>query len=522
MNRRDLIKSTLMAAGAASTRGVAAPETLPSGQKPPQRKHSFPVAPRKTDGGRAPNILWVVTDQQRFDTLGGVGNPVIHTPNLDTFMTESVTFNNAFVQCPICAPSRGSFMTGRYPHTDGLRANGQRIRPTERLVSRILADQDYACALAGKLHLSPCGVGRVENRIDDGYEVFSWSHDISNSWPLQNQWVNWLRENNVPYPRPPAGYKDPVWGMPIDPKYTQTAWCCDEGIRFLRGQKNFNPWLMSVHIFQPHHPFWPTAEYLSHYDPNRMPKPAYREGELENKPIFQKIDHKGAYGGNDLSFADTSAGEHQKITAAYYAMIGQVDTDFGRLMRALEESGQADNTIVIFMSDHGEMLGDHGLYLKGPFFYDCLTRVPLIIRWPGKYKANLRLDALVELIDIAPTMVEAAGIPIPSGMQGQTLRPLLTGETTEGRDSVYTEFFDANALYETPPMAASVRTHTHKVSFYANTQSGELYDLTKDPGEFQNLWNSPQHKDIQAEMMTTLATRMIGTVDPAPERQSWW
>ena len=521
MNRREMIRSTLLAAGAVTARGAIAEEVLPSKQQT-ETKHSYPLPPREINGERMPNILWVITDQQRFDTIGALGNPLIHTPNLDKFITESVTFTNAFVQCPICAPSRGSFLTGRYPHTTGLRANGQRIRETERLVPRILADEHYACGLAGKLHLSPCAGGRVENRIDDGYQVFEWSHDVSDQWPGQNQWYVWMRENGIPLPKPPAANGEHVWGMPMDPKNTQTAWCCDEGIKFIRGQKNFNPWLMSVNIFQPHHPFWPTAEYLAHYDPAKMPKPAYQEGELSNKPLFQEVDHKGAYGNTALSFAKTSDEEHRKITAAYYAMIEQVDTDFGRMMKVLEDTGQADDTIVIFMSDHGEMLGDHGIYLKGPYFYDCLTRVPLIVRWPGKYKAGLKVDAMVELIDIAPTLVEAAGIPIPSGMQGRSLRPLLTGETSEGRDSVYTEFYDANALYAPPPMAASVRTRTHKVSFYGNLQTGELYDMEKDPGEVHNLWNSSQYKDVQAEMMQRLVTRMIGTIDPLPERVSFW
>src|SRR6185312_8851453 len=303
---------------------------------------------------------------------------------------------------------------------------------------------------------------------------------------------------------------------------TQTAWCAEVANEFMRKQKGATPWLMSVNIFQPHHPFFPTEEYLSHYDPAKMPNPAYKEGELEHKTPFQQLDHTGAYGGTALSFTKTSPEDHRAMTAAYYAMIEQVDTEVGHMLQTLDETGQTDNTIVIFMSDHGEMLGDHGIYLKGPYFYDCLTRVPLIVRWPGKYKAGLKVDAMVELIDIAPTLVEAAGIPIPSGMQGRSLRPLLTGETSEGRDSVYTEFYDANALYAPPPMAASVRTRMHKVSFYGNLQTGELYDLEKDPGEVHNLWNSSQHKDVQAEMMQRLVTRMIGTIDPLPERVSFW
>ncbi len=514
MNRRDLIKNVLMSSGMLAY-GVAEAQNT---RRLPKHQ-SFPSPPVKTSGERMPNILWVCTDQQRFDTIQGLSNNLIRTPNLQKFMSESVTFTNVFCQTPICSPSRASFLTGRYPHVTGLRANGQRIRETERLVPRILADFEYTCGLAGKLHLSPCRGGRVEDRIDDGYEIFHWSHDISDGWPLKNEWRVWLDHQGIKLPKFPV---QDVWGMPIDPKYSQTAWCSDMAIQFMRQQREFNPWMFSVNIFQPHPPFFPTAEYLSHYDQAKMPNPAYQEGELGNKPIFQTVDHNGAYGGTSTSFTRTSPEEHRRMTAAYYAMVEQVDTEMGRMLRVLEETGQADNTIVIFMSDHGEMLGDHGIYQKGPYFYDCLTRIPLIIRWPGHVKADLKADALVELVDLAPTLMDAAGIPIPSGMQGRSLIPLLTGKETTHRDSVYIEYFDANATYEIPPMMTSVRTAKWKLNFCDKPKMGELYDLEKDPGEFHNLWNNPHYKDTQEMMLQTLVSRMIETTDPLPERHSWW
>ncbi len=516
MNRREWIKSALLSAGA-----ISSGSALPQEQVPGKQEHSsFPPPPRKTSGEPMPNILWICTDQQRFDTIQGLSTSIVKTPNLEKFMGDAVTFTNAFVQTPICAPSRGSFLTGRYPHVTGLRANGQRIRPTERLVPRILADYEYTCGLAGKLHLSPCFGGRIEDRIDDGYEVFHWSHDISDQWPGRNDWYVWLERQGVKLPKFPA--QQHVWGMPIDPKYTQTAWCADMAIQFMRQQRSFNPWMFSCNIFQPHHPFYPTEEYLSHYDPAKMPDPAYHEGELGNKPVFQTIDHNGAYAGGDISFAKTSAEEHRNITAAYYAMVEQVDTEVGRMLQVLEETGQAENTIVIFMSDHGEMLGDHGMYLKGPYFYDCLTRVPLMIRWPGRFKGGTKVDSLVEMVDLAPTLLEAAGIPVPSGMQGRSLMPLLTGQSKEHRDSVFMEYLDANAAFAIPPMMTSVRTQNWKLTLCDKPRSGELYDLEKDPGEFTNLWNDPHHKDSQEMMLQKLVARMIETTDPLPERHTTW
>src|SRR5258708_6775551 len=265
MNRRELIKNAVLSAGALGASASDAAQQLTGSARAEaraeeRRERGIPPSPRK-NGGEAPNILWICTDQQRFDTLQGLSNSLIHTPNLARLMEQSVTFTNVFVQTPICSPSRGSFLTGRYPHSTGLRANGNYIRSTELIVPKILADNGYTCGLSGKLHLSPCAGSRAEpdERIDDGYKLFEWSHDITNSWPGKNAWRNWLNQQGVKIP--PAPPKQPVWGMPIPFKFTQTAWCAEVANKFMRDQKGKKPWSMSVNIVQPHHPFCPTEEY---------------------------------------------------------------------------------------------------------------------------------------------------------------------------------------------------------------------------------------------------------------------
>jgi len=474
--------------------------------------------PRRTDGSEMPNILWICTDQQRYDTVAGLNNSHIRTPNLRRFMEQSVTFTHAYVQNPVCSPSRASFLTGRYPHTTGLRANGQRIRESETLVTRVLADAGYECGLVGKLHLSPCAGGLVEDRIRDGYHRFWWSHGLPDAWPGHNMWRVWLQSQGVAWPAP--GSDNPAWGVPIDPRFTQTAWCSETAIRFMREQARFRPWLISVNFFQPHEPFWPARDYFDRYDPEKIPPPAYRPGELDAKPVYQRIDHQAASGGRNLSFTRTDDLTHRRITAAYYAMIEQIDYEFGRMLAALEDTGQAGNTVVVFMSDHGEMLGDHGIYLKGPYFYDCAMRVPLMIRWPGRFQAGRKTDALVEMVDVAPTLLEAAGIPVTPGMQGKPLTKLLRGETETHRDSVYMEYYDSSQPYDPPPMATSVRTRNRKLTVYHSLGAGELYDLERDPGEFNNLWPNAGARPMREEMLLKLIDRMAGTVDPLPIRKS--
>ncbi len=518
MKRREMFKDMLAAPLAASQASEEKPD---AGQAVTLPRVNMMQRPRGADGREMPNILWITADQCRFDTIEGLNNAYIHTPNLKQLMGEGVTLTHYAVQCPICSPSRAAFLSGRYPHTTGLRANGQRISPSERLVTKILADAGYECGLVGKLHLSPCEGGRVEDRIDDGYDQFFWSHDISNQWPGENMWRVWLDSQGVKWPTPPPHAH--VWGVPIDQKYTQTAWCADKAIDFMRQERAFRPWLMSVNFYQPHHPFFPTKEYLKRYDASEMPLPKYREGELKSKSPYARTDHEGAYGGTGISFAKTNHQTHREIKAGYYAMIEEVDHEIGRMLAALKETGQDQNTIVIYSSDHGEMLGDHGIYLKGPYFYEALIRVPFIIRWPGKYKSGRKSDALVEEIDVAPTLLEAAGVPVPFRMQGRPLTKLLKGETDEHRTSVYSEFYNSNFSYSPPPWTTMVRTKRYKLTVYHSLGGwGELYDLEKDPSEFENLWEEPRARGVKAEMHALLVARMSETVDPHPMQECNW
>lgn len=517
------MKGTLLAAGAIGSGGALAPEILAQadGQQTPEvqalieRKNAAEV-PHRTGKEPMPNVLWICPDQQRGDTIRALGNPLINTPHLDKLVSQSVSFTNAYCQTGICCPSRGSFMTGRYPRETNLKSNAEYIRPTEKLVSRWLADQGYDCGLAGKLHLSPCDHDFVEKRIDDGYREFWWSHDLADRWQGKNMWRQWLAANGKSWPTPPKEvHETEVWGVPFDPRYTQTAYCSQMAIDFMRQKRApGKPWMMSVHCYQPHSPYYPTEEYMQRYDPAKMPAPAYKAGELDNKPSYQQTDHQGAYGGHGKSFAKESDKDHRLTTAAYYAMIEQVDTEVGRMMATLDELGMADNTIVIFHSDHGSMLGDHGIYEKGPYFYDSLMRVPLIMRWPGKFKADLRIPSMVELVDLAPTVLESAGLTIPAGIQGKSLLPVLSGQTTAHRPSAYMEYYNAVAKYRPDPMATGVRTDKWKVTYWQSLGTGELYDLTTDPGEVNNLWGTAKAKDAQQEMMMLLSARMIQSTDP--------
>ncbi|MFD1673890.1 sulfatase [Alicyclobacillus fodiniaquatilis] len=472
-----------------------------------------------------PNVLWICTDQQRFDTIGGFNNQVVQTPNLVRLMKSGMTFNYCFSQSPVCTPSRASFLTGRYPRTTRTRQNGQSIPTDEVLVPRLFADSGYSCGLSGKLHLSACHPSVCEGperRINDGYTVFHWSHHPNPDWET-NAYIQWLSQNGVEFS--PKRYQNSKYvqtSVPIE--WHQTTWCANKAIEFFTNRRS-EEWLFSVNFFDPHHPFDPPQELLEKYLARLgdMELPNYVPGELANKSIFQNIDHQGAYGSyQSFVYDEMSPDDHRMVRAAYYAMIELIDIQVGRMLDALSDTGQLENTIVVFMSDHGEMLGDHGIYWKGPYFYDPAVRVPLIMAGPG-IERNKVSEALVELVDLAPSLLDAVGLPRHDGLQGQSLWPLLTGETASaGRTSVYSEYYDAMPWHRNPsPRATMVRTTTHKLVRY-HDQNTELYDLKIDPTETTNRWDDPSCSEIKLALLQIMADRMAETVDPLPRRIAMW
>lgn len=463
-----------------------------------------------------PNILWICTDQQRWDTLHALGNPYIHTPNLDRLVGEGIAFSHAFCQSPICTPSRASFLTGRYPSSVHACMNGnERWSEAAPLVTKLLKDVGYDCGLAGKLHLAGAA-GRVEPRpADDGYRVFHWSHDPRGGmWPeADHAYARWLAARGVNLDELHAT------GATIPAQLHQTTFCTEMAVEFLSQQRD-GPWLFSVNVFDPHAPFDPPADYLARYDPESLPGPLFRESDLAQQTALADIDFQNP-GRRPEAF------QARQVQAAYYAMIEHMDTNVGRLLDALEATGQRQNTVVLFMSDHGEMLGDHGLLLKGCRFYEGLVRVPMIWSWPGQFPAGRISDALVELTDIAPTLLGLAAAPIPAEMQGRSLLPILNGtaELHRHRDSVRCEYYRAlnSTLAERAGFqgayATMWRTRQHKLVTYHGHSLGELYDLAADPGEFENRWADPAYGEVRFRLMQESFAALAFAVDLGPPQR---
>lgn len=467
-----------------------------------------------------PNILWLCTDQQRFDTIGALNNPSVSTPNLDQLVSEGVAFDYTYCQSPICTPSRASFLTGMYPGVLHWTRNGNESAPADHppLVTKTLADNGYRCGLIGKLHLTSA-YGRIEERTDDGYTYWQYSHGPRDDWEEGHDYADWVRDRGKVL----GEIADDPDGIPEE--LHQTTWCAEKTIDFIRESAG-QPWLASVNIYDPHPPFNPPKAYRDLFDPAEVPAALFRDSDFDQQRKLAAVDFQSEVRNPDQLDLKSRYGPEEGrnnasvLKAAYYAMIKLVDTQIGRMIEALEEAGQRENTVIIFTSDHGEMLGDHGLIQKGCRFYEGLVRVPLVISWPEKFRQGFVSSDLVELTDLAPTLLELAGLPVPSAMQGRSLLPILTGTGEPGghRDFVRCEYYDALKQPD-GTFATMYRDRRHKLVVYHGHGLGELYDLDNDPGEFVNLWDDPDHAEVRQELLwRSFDSSVLGGIDVGTPR----
>ena len=441
-----------------------------------------------------PNILWYCTDQQRFDTIGALGNQHVMTPTLDALVAEGVAFSHAFCQSPICTPSRSSFMTGMYPARVHNTRNGNESFPGyPPVITKLIAESGYRCGLIGKFHLQSAG-HRTEPRIDDGFSYWKFSHAPRDDWRQGHDYADWVREQ--------GGDLDAMRASEahVAPEMHQTTWASECAIDFISKQSDSDqPWLLNINVYDPHPPFIPPKVYADRFDQAEMPGPHFRLSDLQQQKKLATVDFQDRL---------RTPAEHDahRVQALYYAMIAMIDDQFARILEGLDQSGQRDNTVIIFTSDHGESLGDHGLMFKGCRFYEGLVRVPLIFSWPRRFKTGLVSQALVELLDMTSTLMELCGLECPDYMQGQSLIPILRGQAdpTKLRPFVRSEYFDALDTHFTGgsgTLGTMYRTESHKLCMYHDKNLGELYDLENDPWEFDDLWDSPDHQPIKHQLI---------------------
>ncbi|PIX48616.1 MAG: hypothetical protein COZ57_05025 [Armatimonadetes bacterium CG_4_8_14_3_um_filter_66_20] len=456
-----------------------------------------------------PNILFIHTDQQRWDTLAANGNSVIRTPNLDRLAAEGTNFDHAFAQNPVCMPSRVSVLTGQY--CSALRITHMAVTVPEDTVTlpAMLRNYGYHNALIGKLHFLPHS-NRDHREVHPAYGFHHLElsdepgcyEDAYRAWvrrkapdqldfvslglpPVTEHWQRLLGvRDGIRHPEREARKARPFPGRS---DVTQAAFVGEQTIEYLRRHKD-DTFFCFAGFYSPHSPWVAPQEFLDLYDPADVPIPTFPP-DMDAK---RTADH----------FSDE---ELRSVTQGYYAMISEVDHWVGRLLDTLEELGLADNTIVVFTSDHGEWLGEHLRYGKGHWAPDVVSRVPLLFRVPEALggAAGRRVSDLVECVDLVPTLLRLAGVPIPPQVQGDQLPVPADCTTCEG---------DSLALCEHHGWR-SLRLPGFR---YVAEASGveRLYDLDTDPWEYRDVAADPTYAGALADARKALLGRMLRIEQP--------
>lgn len=447
-----------------------------------------------TDVPDRPNILLIHSDQHRADTLGVNGHPMVQTPNLDALAASGVNFTRAYTPVPICSAARACLLTGAWSHTHKCLAipRPAMFRPAlEHLpvLTQMLHDAGYYVGWTGKFHCEVVG-GPTDHGVDEYV-------------PL-GDYRKWREGEGIP-PAP----RDHKWfgdvDTPCPPEKGPLAWQADQVIRQMTQAKPGQPWLVRWDPVQPHLPCNPTQPFADMYPPDQIePWPSFPDA-LENKPRVQQRQRR-IWGIDNWPWE-----KFQPIVARYLAVISELDHNIGRVLAELEARGLADNTLVIYSTDHGDFCGGHGQLDKHFSMYDDITRVPLMLRWPGKIdKPGDDCDAFVSNeLEMARTICSAAQIPVPETFVGQDLLELANGQA-EARDDIFVQYFGT----ETGAYDSRMVTDARYKYVYNPVTFDELYDLEADPGEIVNRIDDPAMAQTLRRLRRRLVEWMQETDDP--------
>jgi len=451
-----------------------------------------------------PHIILIMTDQQRFDTIAAWGHEYMVTPHMDRLVREGVSFHQAYCPGATCIASRAAMFTGMYAHNTG--AYSFHRWAHHRNWVQDLADHGYWCVNIGKMHFSPRDVpGGFHERVivENPTNMTHLRGGADDDWGRFLQYHGQERPNE-------RNQTDPGWlgkyqGVPwhLEERFHSDVFIGDSAVAWIRNYQGDRPLFLQVGFTGPHEPWDPLPRHLDLYADKEMPPRVLREGELDEKPPQHRAHQRfhattGHESQIDLSGADENDIAHMR--RHYYAKITTVDEKLGEVLRALDERGWLDNSLLIFCSDHGELLGDHGLAYKW-LMYDPIVHVPLIIRPPGSLDQPESVTDLVSLMDIGPTILEAAGIEPPTHVEGRSLLPYLRNEPITPRTFVFCE----------DNYQIMLRSPTHKLIYYIGQEAGDLYDLESDPHELHNLWDDPAHVATKQRLLNQLLAWLAGS-----------
>ncbi len=486
-----------------------------------------------------PNILLITSDQQHFSTLGAV-NDKIHTPALDRLCNEGVRFDRAYCPNPTCTPTRASIITGMMPSEHGAWSLGTKLFEDVPTIGGMLGAAGYFTSLIGKAHFQPLasrpgmesiecepilhdldywrnfhgpwyGFQHVETARMHGDESHVGQHYAI--WMEEKGLANW-RDYFRPFGPRPEGKSDDndYWkrenrAWTLSEEFHYTRWTGERTIAMLeQAAAEDRPFFCWSSFHDPHPPYIVPEPWASMYDPADMVPGRLTPGEHEKNPLhFRKTQEDDEDWWRNASKGEAIHGGHghlyleeekKKDLACYYGMVSFMDQQIGRILDALDRLGQAENTLVVFTTDHGHFLGQHGLVTKAIHHYEDLLRLPFIVRHPGKIPAGKVSDALVNLVDLAPTFLSTAGLEKPGRMTGVDQSACFCSGEAVRKWSI-TENHHGTTHFH-------MRTYVnqrYKITVYRDGEDGELFDLVEDPGEVNNLWHNPDAATLKSKLM---------------------
>lgn len=452
-----------------------------------------------------PNIIFIITDQQRFDTINALGFDHVDTPNLDRLVREGVSFNNCHITAASCAPARASLFKGYYPHTTGILKNADNWR---RSWVELLNDAGYHCTNIGKMHSwpfeTPLGFDEryvVENKdryLEGRYYFDEWDKGLAARGLIKQQ-----RElyRQLPDYRTSLG----AFEWKLDEDMHPDMFVGNMAQWWLNTHPTTEPLFLQIGFPGPHPPYDPVMRYAEPYLNRELPLLPVTEAELASQPPAYKelrqhnvdIDHDSV-----VHMLNPSDEQRHRLRAYYLANVTMIDEQVGQIMESLEANGYLENSVVIFTSDHGDCLTDHG-HIQKWTMYDIITRVPMIVWSPQRFPGGKSVDALWQQMDLGPAILELAGAEVPKTLEAQSLLPALTDASAPGRDYVFAEQAKDGILTGCEFMTM-VRGSEWKLVHFLDEPHGQLFDLKSDPDELTNLWDSPDHSATKQELLAVL------------------
>ena len=432
-------------------------------------------------GSKRPNIVCIVGEGLRWDEFSSAGNKLLHTPNMDRIAQEGCTFHNAFVVNALCLPSRATMLTGMYSHTTGAVSNVEGIIPPQfPLVSDLLQTAGYETAFLGKSHIK----GALMDHNWDYYFGFVGQAD-------------YYRPKITEGIRGKYGEPKVYEGEYVDTLLTRKA------VAWLQ-QERSKPFCLFLWFYAPHAPFFRPKDLVNEFNGVPIPKPATFDENLDDYPgkprAVADADNKVGYS----EVANDDPRSLEELVKDHYVGVEDNDRNVGAIWQELDRQKITENTAILLSSDHGFFLGEHHFYDKR-LMYEPSIRVPMMLRYPGQVRSGATSEQMVLNLDVAPTLLDLAGLPVPAAMQGKSLLPLAEGKPVEWRKDWLYEYYEYPG-YENVRPCRGVRTQQYKlIQFFTDPQEFELYDLEKDPDEMVNLYGKPGYEELTAHLKERLA-----------------